>query len=115
MAERRPILSAYVEALAQALRVPELRDQLAGHYRRARAMVARLVAESLGDGIGADDPRCRAAATLVIAACDGLALQSLLDPDSSPAPEELAAGLAAVWAASVPDPGVQAGSPLSPR
>lgn len=102
MPKRHSILQAYVEALAQALRVPELRAQLAEHYRRARRMVATLVAASLGDGSDADDPRCAAVATLVIAACDGLALQSLLDPDSSPSAADLAAGLAAVWEASAP-------------
>jgi AcrR family transcriptional regulator len=102
--ERHSILQAYVEALAQALRVPELRAQLAEHYRRARTMVAALVAASLGDGVDADDPRCRAVATLVIAACDGLALQSLLDPENSPDPDDLAEGLASVWLASVPQP-----------
>jgi AcrR family transcriptional regulator len=100
--DRRPILQAYVEALAQALRVPELRVQLAEHYRRARAMVAGLVAASLGDGLDPDDPRCSAVATLVIAACDGLALQSLLDPEGSPSAADLAAGFAAVLEASLP-------------
>jgi AcrR family transcriptional regulator len=104
MAERRPILQAYVEALAQALRVPELREQLAEHYRRARAMVAGLVARSLGDGTAPEDPRCRAVAALVIAVCDGLALQSLLDPDSAPSPADLQAGLETVWAASLAAP-----------
>jgi AcrR family transcriptional regulator len=101
---RHSILQAYVEALAQALRVPELRTQLAEHYRRARSLVANLVAASLGDGTTAEDPRCRAVATLVIAACDGLAMQSLLDPESLPSGDDLAAGLAAVWAASTPTP-----------
>jgi AcrR family transcriptional regulator len=109
MPERHSILQAYVEALAQALRVPELRAQLAEHYQRARTMVATLVAASLDDGSDADDPRCRAVATLVIAACDGLALQWLLDPENSPSATDLAEGLAIVWAASTPtapeDPG----------
>jgi AcrR family transcriptional regulator len=95
MPERSSILQSYVEALAQALRVPELRAQLAGHYRRARLRVAGLVAASLGPDWSADDERCRAIAALVIAACDGLALQALLDPESSPDPEALAEGLAA--------------------
>lgn len=99
---RHSILQAYVEALAQALRVPELRAQLAEHYRRARAMVAALVATSLGADTDAADPRCAAVAALVIAACDGLAMQSLLDPDSLPGPDDLAVGLAAVWQASLP-------------
>lgn len=106
-AARRPILQSYVEALAQAQRVPELRDQLAAHYVKARARVAALVAQSLGDGTQADDPRCRAVAALVIAACDGLALQSLLDPKNLPSGDELSEGLAAVVAASLPAPQVE--------
>ncbi|HKC29644.1 MAG TPA: TetR/AcrR family transcriptional regulator [Jatrophihabitans sp.] len=102
MPQRHSILQAYVEALAQALRVPELREQLAEHYRRARTMVATLVAASLDDGTDPADPRCTAVATLVIAACDGLALQFLLDPEGSPSADDLEAGLAAVWAASMP-------------
>jgi AcrR family transcriptional regulator len=99
---RRPILQSYIEALAQAQREPDLRAQLAAHYRRARARVAGLVAESLADGTTPDDPRCRAIATFVIAVCDGLSVQWLLDPDHSPDGSELMAGLATVWAASFP-------------
>lgn len=100
--ERRPILQSYVEALAQAMRVPELRAQLAAHYSRARAMVAELVARALGDGADAADPQCRAVAALVIAACDGLAMQWMLDPADTPEPAELVAGLEAVFLASLP-------------
>ncbi|HET6878280.1 MAG TPA: TetR/AcrR family transcriptional regulator [Jatrophihabitans sp.] len=100
--ERRPILQSYIEALAQAMRVPELRAQLAAHYSRARAMVAELVARALGDGVDAADPQCRAVAALVIAACDGLAVQWMLDPDDTPDPADLAAGLEAVFVASLP-------------
>ncbi|MGI8761785.1 MAG: TetR/AcrR family transcriptional regulator [Jatrophihabitantaceae bacterium] len=100
--QRRPILQAYLDALAQAQRVPELRDQLAEHYRRARARVAELVAVSLADGTPAQDPRCAAIATFVIAVCDGLAVQWLLDPENAPSGEQLLAGLATVWAASSP-------------
>ena len=99
---RRPILQSYIEALAQAMRVPELREQLAEHYARARTRVAELVAQSIGDAVRADDRRCRAVAALVIAACDGLGVQWMLDPDSMPSPQDLAAGLEAVVAASFP-------------
>ncbi len=99
---RRPIVQSYVESLAQAQRDPELRAQLAGHYRRAKARVAQLVAESLADGTPASDPRCRAIATFVIAVCDGLSVQWLLDPEHAPDGAELQAGLATVWAASFP-------------
>jgi len=99
--DRANLLQSYIEALAQAMRVPRLREQIAAHYRRARAMVAELVARSLGDGAAADDKRCLAVAALVIAACDGLAMQWMLDPDGTPTGEHLTEGLQAVLAASL--------------
>jgi AcrR family transcriptional regulator len=99
---RRPILQSYIDALAQAQRVPELQAQLAAHYRHARRRVAELVAKSLADGTPADDPRCRSIAAFVIAVCDGLSVQWLLDPEHVPTGAELTAGLATVWAASFP-------------
>jgi AcrR family transcriptional regulator len=99
--DRARLLQSYIESLAQAMRVPRLREQIAAHYRRARAMVAELVARSLGDGTAADDPRCLAVAALVIAACDGLAMQWMLDPDGAPTAEHLIGGLQAVLAASL--------------
>lgn len=97
---QRPLLQAYVEALAQAQREPELREQLAGHMRAVRAMVAQRVAESLGGTVSADDPRCRAVASFVMAVCDGLAVQWLLSPDDLASGEQLLAGLALVAEAS---------------
>lgn len=99
---KRALLLSYVEALAQAERTPSLRAQFAEQYRRCRVRVAELVAESLGDGSSPDDPRCRAVASFVIAICDGLSVQWLLDPAASPTGAELSEGLAAMWAASVP-------------
>jgi AcrR family transcriptional regulator len=97
---RRPILQAFIDCVAQAQRVPALRAQLAAHYVKARAMVAGLVAVSLGDDTPADDPRCRAIAAFVIAVLDGLALQWLVDPDHSPTGDELREGLIMLWIAS---------------
>lgn len=99
---RRPMLQAFVDALAQAQREPALQEQIAGHYRRARARVATLVALSLADGTPADDPRCQSIAAFVIAVCDGLSIQWLLDPDHAPDGEQLLAGLATIWSASFP-------------
>ena len=93
---------SFTEALAQADRSPRLREQFAEHYRRCRAQVSELVAVSLGEGIPADDPRCAAIASFVMAACDGFAVQCLLDPDAAPAPDELRAGLTTLFAASFP-------------
>ena len=97
---RKLMLQSYVEALAQAQRTPQLQGQLAEHYRRARARVAELVAKSLGDGTAPDDPRCLSIAAFVIAVCDGLSMQWLLDPEQTPSGEQLVAGLSAVWVAS---------------
>jgi AcrR family transcriptional regulator len=102
--DRRSILQSYIESLAQAMRVPALRAQLAGHYARARAMVAELVMRSLEPHLGPehiDERRCRAVASLVIAACDGLAVQWMLDPDDAPTAEDLVLGLQAVVLASL--------------
>ncbi len=99
---KRALLLSYVEALAQAERTPELRKQFAEQYRHGRAQIADLVAQSVGGDRPADDPRYKAIASFVIAVCDGLALQSLLDPDDAPSPDELSTGLATVWLASLP-------------
>lgn len=105
-----PLLQAYVEALAQAQREPSLRAQLAEHMNAVRTMVAERVAQSLDDGTPPSDPRCRAVASFVIAVCDGLAVQYLLDPDQAPSGEQLLAGLATVFAASFPATGSVSGS-----
>jgi AcrR family transcriptional regulator len=94
------MLQAYVEALAQAQREPTLRAQLAAHMNAVRTMVAERAAQSLGNGTSADDPRCRAVASFVIAVCDGLAMQYLLDPDQVPTGAELIDGLALAFVAS---------------
>ena len=99
--KRRALLLSYVEAMAQAERTPALREQFAGHYRAMRARVAQLVAESLGGAIAADDPRAAAIASWVIAVCDGLALQWLLDPDCAPSADDLNAGHARMWKESL--------------
>ncbi|MFF5987433.1 TetR/AcrR family transcriptional regulator [Prauserella flavalba] len=105
LTSKRKLLLSYVEALAQAERTPDLRSQFAEQYRRCRERVAGLVAESLGDGTPPDDPRCLAVASFVIAICDGLSVQWLLDPEAAPTAEELLAGLGAMWSASFPPRG----------
>ncbi|KAA9154502.1 TetR/AcrR family transcriptional regulator [Amycolatopsis acidicola] len=97
----RNLLLSYVEALAQAERTVSLREQFAEQYRRCRQKVATLVAESLDGGIAPEDRRCQAVASFVIAICDGLSVQWLLDPEGAPTSEELIAGLEATWSASL--------------
>lgn len=100
LSSKRALLLSYVEALAQAEREPALRAQFADQYRRCRARVAELVAESLGHDVSAQAPQCVAVASFVIAVCDGLSVQWLLDPDGMPSSAQLADGLAAMWSAS---------------
>jgi AcrR family transcriptional regulator len=98
---KRALLLSYVEALAQAERTPELREQFAKQYRRCREQIAYLVAQTLGSDATAEDATCKAIASFVIATCDGFALQYLLAPDDVPTGAELTEGLAAVWMASL--------------
>ncbi len=100
--DRRTLALSFTEALAQAERTPRLRQQFADLYRRCRAEVSELVAAALGEGISQDDPRCTAIASFVIAACDGLAMQCLIDPDRAPTADALRAGLGTLLTASFP-------------
>ena len=98
MTGRRALLVSFMEALAQADRDPELREQLAGMYRNTRRRVAELVAAALDTS--PEDARCTAVASWVMAVCDGLSMQWLLDPASTPAGEHLLLGLADLRAIS---------------
>lgn len=98
LAGRRALLVSFIEALAQADRDPELREQLAGMYRSVRGRVSGIVAEALA--APPDDPRCRAVASWVMAVCDGLSMQWLLDPAATPAGPDLLRGLADLRAIS---------------
>lgn len=75
----RPLAVAFFEALVEAERSPSLKAQQAAAYREMR----RRVAESLGAGFDSDEQR-DAAATYLLAVCDGLMVQWLLDPDAVP-------------------------------
>jgi AcrR family transcriptional regulator len=86
----RPLMVAFVEALAQAQRVPELRAQLADCYERLRATVADMVRASV-DGLS--EPTARQVASFLIAVYEGLKVQWLLDPQRAPSPDELMAAL----------------------
>jgi AcrR family transcriptional regulator len=98
--EHRPLIVAFVEALAQSVRSDELRAQLAEIYEEGRAEVGRMVEASLGEAkIG--DAQCRAVASFMIAVCDGLLLQWLVDPARAPSGAELTAGLDAALPVAV--------------
>jgi AcrR family transcriptional regulator len=95
---RRSLLVSFVEAMAQADRDPQLREQLAGTYRNVRAAASRIIATALSTT--PDDPRCTAVASWVMAVCDGLAMQWLLDPKAAPRGDDLLRGLADLRAIS---------------
>lgn len=106
--DQEGLLQAFLEALAPASRSPELRAQLAGFYREAREEVATIVGESLGE-----DREAKVAAmiiaSLLIAVFDGLQLQWLLEPEQTPAADEIgkALGRALSAALSSPQPGLR--------
>lgn len=96
-AEYRGLALAFVEALAQVERQPQLRAMLARAYADSRRQVAEMVTDLLG-GSGA----APALASFQIAMCDGLLVQWLLDPDATPSGTELVTALSAVLGVSTP-------------
>ena len=96
-AELRPFLVAFVEAFPQAVRTPELRQRMAVAYEDVRRAGAEMVRRGLAaDGIEIGQDEARAVASLLIASCDGLMLQWLLDPDAVPGSEGLLAAVTSV-------------------
>jgi AcrR family transcriptional regulator len=86
----RPLLVAFVEALAQTERVPELRAQLADCYERLRITVAEMVRASVAD---LPHSTARHVASFLIAVYDGLQVQWLLDPQRAPTADDLMTAL----------------------
>lgn len=104
--EHRPLILAFVEALAQSVRSEELRAQLADIYEEGRVAVGRLVEASFGEReVGAE--QVRAVACFMIAVCDGLLLQWLVDPERAPTGAELTAGLEAALPIALAEEAVQ--------
>jgi len=93
--ELRPVLVGFVEAVGESAWSSELREQMAAHYGKVRRAVAEMVSASLGESApdrGADP---KVVASFLIAVCDGLMLQWLLDPDETPDGGELVTSLGA--------------------
>ncbi|MFC8124735.1 TetR/AcrR family transcriptional regulator [Streptomyces sp. NPDC057302] len=86
----RPMLVASTEAFAQAERAPEIREQIAAAYERARPEMAAHL-----HGIdAADDPdTARAVGSVHMALVAGLTQQWLIDPDHAPSAHDVAVGL----------------------
>jgi AcrR family transcriptional regulator len=98
---QRPLLVAFLEAVAQAERSDELRAQMAVHLNESRDRVVEMVGASLGDVPGVDP---RAVASFLIAVNDGFAIQWLLSPEDAPSGEELIASLGSALSAALPVP-----------
>jgi AcrR family transcriptional regulator len=101
--ELRPVLTGFVEAVGQSAWSEELRAEMARHYRTVRSAVADMVTTSLGES--ANDPGIdpEAVASFLIAVCDGLVLQWLLDPARTPNGEQLISSLGAALDAALRD------------
>jgi AcrR family transcriptional regulator len=87
--ELRPVLVGLVEAVGQSAWSEDLRQELAAHYRTSREQVASMVRASLGEG----ETDANVVASFLIAVCDGLVLQWLLDPNETPTGDQLISSL----------------------
>lgn len=97
--EQRPLMVAFVEAMAQAERSDDLRRQMATHLSESRERVAAMVNASLGEVEGVD---AAVVASFLIAVSDGLVIQYLLSPEATPTGEELVTVLGTALAAAMP-------------
>jgi AcrR family transcriptional regulator len=77
----RPLLVACVEVLAQSERNPSLRERLSGGYERMRTAVAAAVRASARE---LDEETTRTIASFLLAVCDGLMVQWLIEPARTP-------------------------------
>jgi AcrR family transcriptional regulator len=96
--ELRPVLVGLIEAVAQSAWSVELREKLAAHYLGSRERVGAMVRQSLGEDLESDGVDPLVIASFLIAVCDGLVLQWLLDPDQTPSGEQLTSSLGAALA-----------------
>lgn len=80
----RPLVIAYFEALLRAERSPGLRTALAADFQSLRTALSDAIAASIGEQDESASPDPEVAASLIMAACDGLIIQWLLDPDHLP-------------------------------
>ena len=91
--ELRPVLVGLIEAVGQSAWSDDLRQELAAHYKSSREQVSSMVRASLGETgeqAGAD---ANVVASFLIAVCDGLVVQWLLDPGETPSGDELISSL----------------------
>jgi AcrR family transcriptional regulator len=89
----RRMYTSFLEAVAQAEDSTEFRAQMGAHYTAMRSAVSRIVRSAISpraEQRGADPD---AVASFLLAAYDGLMIQTLVDPASAPEPRRLIASL----------------------
>jgi AcrR family transcriptional regulator len=87
--EFRPLLVAFVEALAQAERNDPLRAQLAAGYAEMRRRIIEAILAVVPD---LPTDLARSVASFFVAISDGYMVQWLLDPDATPSGADLLEG-----------------------
>lgn len=90
--QHRSVLVASVQAYAQVEFAPEIRTQLTTAYERSRRDLAALVLGIAPTDVTESDER--SVGSLALALINGVMLQWLLDPTSSPSASDLAAAIA---------------------
>jgi AcrR family transcriptional regulator len=93
--ELRPVLVGFIEAVGQSAWSEDLRADMAAHYAKVREAVAAMVSASLGESAARSGADPKVVASFLIAVCDGLVLQWLLDPGGTPDGQQLLASLGA--------------------
>ncbi|WP_063045208.1 MULTISPECIES: TetR/AcrR family transcriptional regulator [Nocardia] len=97
-ADTRPEVHACVESFAPALRSDTVRAALADGYQRVRERAQELTRQAIAP-YGIDNSLdLRATTSVVLAIIDGLMIQWIADPDTTPNAEEVANALAALGA-----------------
>jgi AcrR family transcriptional regulator len=94
--ELEPFLTSFVESFPPAMRSDELRATMGAGYEHVRAAgsaVFQRAFEEQGDSIGARD--AEVLTSLLMAVCDGLFLQWILDPGRTPSSREVMTALKA--------------------
>ena len=91
-----PHLVSFVEMFPPAVRSAELRGNLAAAYEQARVAGRRMFERAAAESDAELEPHdATVLASLMLAVCDGLILQFLLDPEAVPGSDEIVDALAA--------------------
>ena len=87
----RAVLVASVQAYAQAEFAPDIRDQLLRNYAQSRRDLAALVLDTAPDAVSARE--AASVGSLALALINGVMLQWMLEPMTTPTAAELAEAL----------------------